>query len=1078
MKCSVMWVLLLSLSLATLLSLAGGVFAQMNSTDSLGESKIEPTLLQTIQHQGQSALYVHFSQVADLSGVYAEPMGWEERGQYVLDTLQATAASSQAEVIEFLDARNLKHQTFLIGNLLYVEGVDLATAQELAEMPGVERLTAPKTYSIDPIIGPEPSGTRNQPTGSLAWGLIDTQADQFWTAYGKQGEGIVVANIDTGVQWNHPALDQSFKCGTDPTDPKCWRDPSNICGSGGACDNNGHGTHTMGTMVGDDDPSLTWQAGMAPGAKWIACKGCEDRSCSDTALNACADWILAPDGSAANRPHVVNNSWGGGGGNAWYDSKVQAWRAAGIFPAFSAGNSGSGCSTLGSPGDYQGSFATAAHDNARQIASFSSRGPSAFGHDPYTKGNISAPGVSVCSTVPGSGWSCGYSGTSMASPHSAGAVALLWSCNSSLIGKIDDTFQALQDTTDTPPDGNCGAPPDGEGNYTYGYGYLNMLAAGGVACTNQPGKLVVKPTALAKQLKLGKRATLRLTLSNTGGKALTFKITEQSVPTENALSETVSLNLPPFTGVIPPSDVPTSLERAPVDQSAGLSPDTPVLESPLGILAGAPAYAMDVYPDNLVRIPSVDVPGTWTVVANKSGTSYFAGDFIGGDFSKLYVIDYSSNQLHALNTSTGATTVIGPAAPPSGESWTGLSGGSDGIMYASSSTCSKSTLSRIDLKTGAVTAIGPITNGPCIIDIAVTPDATAIYGVDLVNDELVRIDPKTGAGTAVGSVGINANYAQGMDFDDASGVLYWAAYDSSAGGQMRKLDIKTGNSALVGAFPGSAETDAFGIATGGVQDVLWLDETPKSGTLAAGAKKTVKVTLRSNLRGMTPGVYKAMLNIATNTPEGTIGVPVEMTVVDARDLAVDFGSSGVWIYTLNDLMPSVEGGEIDGAWDRIHTGNASGLAGWSQGLAADFDAKGLWNYNGKKWIRIDTRNAGNGGLAGWSNGLAADYDGLGLWNYNGKKWTRIRTGNVGNGGMAGWSQGLAVDFDAKGLWNYDGRRWTRLTTWNPGDGGLSESAAGLTVDFDARGVWNYDGTTWRRLISGLDAQGMSQVSLP
>lgn len=73
-------------------------------------------------------------------------------------------------------------------------------------------------------------------------------------------------------------------------------------------------------------------------------------------------------------------------------------------------------------------------------------------------------------------------GTSMASPHSAGAVALLWSCAPLLIGQIDDTFELLQSSADPAPEGSCDAPPDEEGNYTYGYGYLNVLAAGGSVC--------------------------------------------------------------------------------------------------------------------------------------------------------------------------------------------------------------------------------------------------------------------------------------------------------------------------------------------------------------------------------------------------------------------------------------------------------------------------------------------------------------------------------------------------------------------------------------------------------------------
>ncbi len=435
--------------------------------------------LEAILAQGQTSdLVIEFAEQADLSAAYG--MDWASRGDYVVNALQRVARRTQANATAYLKAQGVAHDTFLVGNQLYVHGANLQVAEHLASLPGVARVHAPVTIYLDPIISEAPIIQ-----ATTAWGIIDTKADQFWSTFGFQGDGMVVSNIDTGVQWNHPALVNAFKCPGDPSNPACWADPSNICG-GSACDNHGHGTHTMGTMVADDNPSLTYIAGMAPNAQWIACKGCESSSCSSFALNTCADWILAPGGSTANRPHVVNNSWGGGGGNTWYLGKVQAWRAAGIFPAFSAGNSGSSCSTLGSPGDYQESFGSAAHSSSRTIASFSSRGPSAFGHEPYTKPNISAPGVSVCSTFPTNSWTCSYSGTSMASPHSAGAVALLWSCNSSLIGQVDQTFQILQDNADTPPDGNCGAPPDGEGNYTYGYGYLNVLAAGNAWCGGTP----------------------------------------------------------------------------------------------------------------------------------------------------------------------------------------------------------------------------------------------------------------------------------------------------------------------------------------------------------------------------------------------------------------------------------------------------------------------------------------------------------------------------------------------------------------------------------------------------------------
>ncbi len=470
-----------------ILLMVGLVFGLVQSTRTAAASseqgleKVESAVLDALSAKGSADYVIEMAEHADLSKAY-EMTDWNERGWFVYDTLRETAARTQAPVIAILDKNGVKYQSFFAGNEIAVTSSDLTVLSEIAALESVGHIRYPRTATIDPL----PILTQNLfdfSIDALDWGITDTNADDFWSAFGLQGDGIVVANIDTGVQWDHPALDQAFKCGTNPSDPSCWADPANMCG-GSACDNNGHGTHTMGTMVGDDDPTLTYQVGMAPNAQWIACKGCESNSCSDTSLNACADWILAPGGSPDNRPNIVNNSWGGGGGDNWYLAKVQAWRAAGIFPAFSAGNSGSSCGTLGSPGDYQESFATASHQSSRTISSFSSRGPSAFGDDPYTKPNISAPGDPICSSVPGSGWDCSYSGTSMASPHVAGAVALLWSCNASLVGDMTQTFELLQDTADPANDaGNCGAPADGEGNYTYGYGYLNVLAAGQQVCS-------------------------------------------------------------------------------------------------------------------------------------------------------------------------------------------------------------------------------------------------------------------------------------------------------------------------------------------------------------------------------------------------------------------------------------------------------------------------------------------------------------------------------------------------------------------------------------------------------------------
>ncbi len=468
-----------------ILLMMGLVFGLVQSTSTAAASseqgleKVETAVLDALSAKGSADYVIEMAEHADLSAAY-EMTDWDARGWFVYDTLRETAARTQAPIIAILEKSGVKYQSFFAGNEIAVTGSDTSVLSQIAALDAVSHVRYPRTATIEPI----PVLTRNLfdfSIDALDWGLTDTNAPAFWSTFGVQGSGILVANIDTGVQWNHPALDQAFKCAS-PSDASCWADPSNQCG-GSACDNNGHGTHTMGTMVGDDDPTLTYQVGMAPDAKWIACKGCETNSCSDASLNACADWILAPGGSPANRPNIVNNSWGGGGGDAWYLSKVQAWRAAGIFPVFSSGNPGSTCGAIGSPSDYQESFATANHQSDGNINSSSGRGPSVYGHEPYTKPNISAPGTNICSSVPTNAWNCGYSGTSMAAPHSAGAVALLWSCNSALVGQIDQTFQLLQNSAGAPINaGACGAPPDGQGNYTYGYGYLDVLAAGTLTC--------------------------------------------------------------------------------------------------------------------------------------------------------------------------------------------------------------------------------------------------------------------------------------------------------------------------------------------------------------------------------------------------------------------------------------------------------------------------------------------------------------------------------------------------------------------------------------------------------------------
>ncbi len=398
---------------------------------------------------------------------------WDQRGQEVHRLLTGVARSSQARLLGNLTSANATVKSFWIVNSMRVTA-DKATIAALADDPAVAGIYPDGVYELPPV----KVGATEPAINGIEWGVASVRAPEAWTAFGARGEGVVVANIDTGVEYTHPALVAQYRGNQGGTFDHNynWFDPANVCPSSEPCDNNNHGTHTMGTMVGDD-PVGDNRIGVAPGAKWIAAKGCEQSTCSRSSLMAAGEWILAPtDSNGLNprpdlRPNIVNNSWGGGGGDAWYQATVQAWVAAGIFPSFSNGNSGSSCGTAGSPGDYDDSYSAGAYASNGTIASFSSRGPGLAG---VIKPNIAAPGVNVRSSVPGGGYAS-YQGTSMAAPHVSGVVALMWSVAPTLIGDIALTESLLNQTAVDTSDTSCGGTA--ENNNVWGEGKIDGFAA-------------------------------------------------------------------------------------------------------------------------------------------------------------------------------------------------------------------------------------------------------------------------------------------------------------------------------------------------------------------------------------------------------------------------------------------------------------------------------------------------------------------------------------------------------------------------------------------------------------------------
>ena len=844
----------------------------LNTSDDL-LSKVEPQVLEAIRANGTTDFMVQFAGQADLSGV--QGMDWQERGEWVYQTLLETAARSQGKAIAELERRGVKYYSSFGGNRLFVWSADLDTLSWLAALPEVVSVNAPRTYAISQFVQQDviafPIGALNilaagfqytvRETGpqEMSWGVIDTKADQFWSTFGLQGEGVVVAGIDTGVQYDHPALDQAYKCQANPGDPACWYDPGNICG-GTPCDNNGHGTATMGIIVADDDPSLPYQVGMAPGGQWIACKGCSSSSCSDVDLIACADWALAPGSNPANRPHVVNNAWGGQGCNGWFKPYINAWTAAGIVATFAPGGGGPQCNTLGSPADYQEVFTSVAYDSSRMIASFSPRGPSCEGHDPFTKPNISAPGVSIVAPIPNNNWTT-YSGTSFSNSYGSGGMMLLLSCNPGLIGYPGELMAALQNAADTPPDGNCGAPPDGEGNYTYGYGYMNLLEAGFQNC-GDPGVLEGQVT------------------DATNGAPLQGA----SVTAEPALNHILSITDPNgyYSMTLVEGDY---LVTAALGGYLSQTVTATVVASETTILD----FALEIIP------PEIDViPATISVTLP------------GGEISIEPI----------TVTNLGGSALTFTVDNPDGVTWLSFVP-QDGELDPAASQVVSVTLDTIDLGGGVYTTTLEFASNDPNTPLVVVPVTLTVIPVGQLEGHVtdsVTGDPLAGASVTVEPAGNHilaitdpsGYYSMTLlagDYQVTTELEYYFSQIQPAtvvGNETTVLDfameiippeidvtpsvisvtLPTGESSIEAVTVANLGGSPLSFTVSNPEAVSWLSFTPQGGELDPDASQVVSVTLDAS--ELSAGVYTATLELASDDPETPLVVlPVTLTVLPA-----------------------------------------------------------------------------------------------------------------------------------------------------------------------------------------------------
>ncbi|NBJ69278.1 MULTISPECIES: S8 family peptidase [Clostridia] len=454
------------------------------------ENKLSSKLTKQFKASDKVTFLVKFADKADVKGaakqakkkakkasLTAQKIEHAQRSA-VISELKATALESQASVKEYIQKQKEKGEVETFQAYHIVNGMSVTATKKIAEKiatyPEVEKILPNEERKLFEVKVDKKAKKIKAQDADLEWNVERVGAPSAWDM-GFDGTGIVVGSIDSGVQWDHPALQEKYR-GYNSETGEVDHTASFFDATAGeeeAYDDHGHGTHVTGTMVGAE-PDGSNQIGVAPGAKWIAAKGLNAAGSGyDNWLLAAAEWMLAPNGDASMAPDIVNNSWGGGSGlDEWYRDVVTAWREAGIFPAFAAGNTTlfnpGGPGSVAVPANYPESFAIGATDVNDVLGSFSLLGPSPYDE---IKPEVTAPGVNIRSSVPGGGYEGGWNGTSMASPALSGVLALMKQADSSLT--VDEMEEIAMSTANPLTDSDFPESP----NNGYGHGLVNAYDA-------------------------------------------------------------------------------------------------------------------------------------------------------------------------------------------------------------------------------------------------------------------------------------------------------------------------------------------------------------------------------------------------------------------------------------------------------------------------------------------------------------------------------------------------------------------------------------------------------------------------
>ncbi len=469
-------------------------FAQANN-------KIDKEIRQAFHSKERVHVLIEFYGQPQLS-MDLRKMSKVGKARFMYNALTTVAQSSQKRIKSYLQSQAIPHRDFYIVNAISAV-VNKSEAVHITAYPEVKRIMPDFKQENDLALDNTViSGSRPQLRAEYTYGLDMIAVPEFWEETHARGGGVVIAGQDTGYDWTHPALRPAYRGTLSDTSADHnynWHDAihesfdtsrANPCGYNltAPCDDHGHGTHTMGTMIGQDVSDRIF--GIAPEAEWIGCRNMEGGIGRPSTYLECFQFFLAPtDLSGENpkpklAPDIINNSWactlGEGCNKSNFELLEQAVNNltnAGVLVVVSAGNEGPFCASVKTPAAiYENSFSIGAVAEDSIVARFSSRGPVTVDSSFRVKPNVVAPGVRVYSSYPGNSYRQS-SGTSMAGPHVAGMAALLLSAYPTLKGKPYRIMNIIQQSAIPLLPDTLSCYTDSIPNNIWGYGLINAMTA-------------------------------------------------------------------------------------------------------------------------------------------------------------------------------------------------------------------------------------------------------------------------------------------------------------------------------------------------------------------------------------------------------------------------------------------------------------------------------------------------------------------------------------------------------------------------------------------------------------------------